>query len=494
MSLDFKKATLRKAAVTTLPLWADSEQDQRPQAELCDLAEEDHDQENQDPSLPLTATPTHSSDSTAGHSSTSNGSISHANGSINRASRGVPTYASAPLSGGSQKSPSTGSRSQRQNTSRLNGSHQQDWSVFATMSNVSTVSERLGRKLQSSVGPASPGSPSLDSNISSPTEPPTAASGAGAISSLKRFPQKLDEIFRPKPTSAGAQETAATSGATTHDPEGKNACTCTYPQHRYKQPTFSMRGGRLGLSASKRRNQKESLELMRGYPTGRCVSSSPPDHTNWDEKSSEDLSVTNRLSTAKNTAFNLDAFKMFLNSPLFSNILKSLTIMAAVSLFAIALDAIIILINTPDEHTRLSTNDNAALVITVILSLLTVAYSCFTIFLESRRPPEGLDTSNSKPLFVIFSEIIASIVWAQVLSVTIYIYIWTYGCTEAGQRQLERLWQHNGKLAVQDSHLTERLCRRQGAMVGLELLLVVLLIFNFYTHLALNFKFIRAVS
>jgi len=80
------------------------------------------------------------------------------------------------------------------------------------------------------------------------------------------------------------------------------------------------------------------------------------------------------------------------------------------------------------------------------------------------------------------------------LSVTIYIYIWTYGCTEAGQQQLERLWQHNGTLAMADSRLTERLCRRQGAMVGLELLLVVLLIFNFYTHLALNFKFIRAVS
>ncbi|KAF9279997.1 hypothetical protein BGZ68_007564 [Mortierella alpina] len=482
MSLDFQKATLKKAAVTTLPLWADPEQDQRPPPDLCDLAEEDHDQDNQD-RLPLSAIPTHSSGSTAGRPSTSNGSIGHANG-------GVPTYASAPLSGDSRKSPSASNRSQRPSTSRIHGNHQQDWSVFATMSNVSTVSERLGRRLQSSVGPASPGSPSPDSSITSPTE---AAVGAGAMSSLKRFPQKLDEMFRSKPTSAGAQGTTATSGETANDPNGKNACTCTCPQHRYKQPTFSTRGGRLGLSASKRRNQKESLELMRGYPTGQCVSSSPPEHTNWDEKSSEDLSQANQ-STAKNTAFNLDAFKMFLNSPLFSNILKSLTVMAAVSLFAIALDAIIILVNTPDEHTRLSTNDNAALVITVILSVLTIAYSCFTIFLESRRPPEGLDTSNSKPLFVIFSEIIASVVWAQVLSVTIYIYIWTYGCTEAGQRQLERLWQHNGKLALADSHLTERLCRRQGAMVGLELLLVLLLIFNFYTHLALNFKFIRAVS
>ncbi|KAG0093070.1 hypothetical protein BGZ93_008038, partial [Podila epicladia] len=89
--------------------------------------------------------------------------------------------------------------------------------------------------------------------------------------------------------------------------------------------------------------------------------------------------------------------------------------MASVSLFAIALDAIVILLKTPDQQTQLS-NDNAALVVTVILSILTILYSCFTIFLESRRPPEGLDASNSKPLIVIFSEIVASIVWAQVLS------------------------------------------------------------------------------
>ena len=229
---------------------------------------------------------------------------------------------------------------------------------------------------------------------------------------------------------------------------------------------------------------------MRGYPTGQCVSAEPPESTNWDEKDAE-LPLTQGYDVTKNTAFNLDAIKGFLNSPLFSNFLKSLTVMAAVSLFAIALDAIIILGKASNNNPSIRLlNDNAALVITVILSLLTIAYSCFTIFLESRRPPEGLDTSNSKPLFVIFSEIIASIIWAQILSIAIYIYIWTYGCTEAGAERLTRLWTQD----IPDRRLTDRLCRRQGAMVGLELLLVMLIIFNFYTHLAQNFKFIRAVS
>lgn len=232
------------------------------------------------------------------------------------------------------------------------------------------------------------------------------------------------------------------------------------------------------------------MELMRGYPTGQCLSAEPPESTNWDEKDAE-LPLTQEYDVAKNTAFNLDAIKGFLSSPLFSNFLKSLTVMAAVSLFAIALDAIVILVKASNTNpSMILSNDNAALIITVILSVLTIAYSCFTIFLESRRPPEGLDTSNSKPLIVIFSEIIASIIWAQVLSITIYIYIWTYGCTEAGAEQLARLWKQD----MPDQHLTDRLCRRQGAMVGLELLLVMLIIFNFYTHLAQNFKFIRAVS
>ncbi|KAF9277181.1 hypothetical protein BGZ68_009472 [Mortierella alpina] len=199
---------------------------------------------------------------------------------------------------------------------------------------------------------------------------------------------------------------------------------------------------------------------------------------------------------------------MFLNSPLFSNILKILTVLAAVSLFAIALDALLILqkamafaSSQDGGHQQRVLFDNTSLIITVILSVLTVIYSCFTIMLESRRQPEGLDnTSTSKPLIVIFSEIIASIVWAQVLSVTIYIYHWTFGCVstttsgidEDGKSRSWWLWNQEGLLS--DLQLTDRLCRRQGSMVGLEFLLVLLLIFNFYTHLAQNFRFIRAVS
>ncbi|KAF8983054.1 hypothetical protein BGZ46_000061 [Entomortierella lignicola] len=262
-----------------------------------------------------------------------------------------------------------------------------------------------------------------------------------------------------------------------------NFCTCTCTQHR--------RGGsegRLSSTPSKRRNQKESKEASRGYPTGQSVSTVPPDTTTWDEKDAE-IPLTQQRSTAKNTAFNLEAMKAFLNSPLFSNFLKFLTIIASLSLFAIALNGLILVKDANDNQTQLS-NANADLIVTITLSIMTIAYSCFTIFLESRRPPEGLDSSKSKPLFVIFSEIIASIVWSQVLSVTIYIYIWTYGCTADGERQIDMIW----TLDVAEQKLTERLCRRQGAMVGLELLLVVLLIFNFYTHLAQNFKFIRAVS
>ncbi|KAF9426655.1 hypothetical protein BGZ94_006211 [Podila epigama] len=248
-------------------------------------------------------------------------------------------------------------------------------------------------------------------------------------------------------------------------------------------------GGRLGLSLSKRRNQKESLEVRRGYPTGQCISTDPPEETNWDEKEITDPPLEKQGFFAKNTAFNWEALKMFLNSPLFSNLLKSLTIMAAVSLFAIALDAIVILVKNPTDQKGHPSNDNAALIVTVILSILTILYSCFTIFLESRRPPEGLDTSRSKPLIVIFSEIVASIVWSQVLSITIYIYIWTYGCTDAGQRYIDSLLNPD----MVNQQLTARLCRRQGAMVGLELLLIILLIFNFYTHLEINFRFARSM-
>jgi hypothetical protein len=361
------------------------------------------------------------------------------------------------------------------------------------MSNVATLSE-LSRKYP----PNASSSSSLVSPTSTlPTEPQSAQSpDANVISSLRRFPQKLDEIFKPR-TTGNINATSPTGTAGTHASAATAppTCTCTCPQHSSAHPQqshspFFKRSSRLGLSLSKRRNQKESMELMRGYPTGQCLSTEPPESTNWDEKDAE-LPLTQGYGVAKNTAFNLDAIKGFLNSPLFSNFLKSLTVMAAVSLFAIALDAIIILVKASNDNPSMRiSNDNAALIITVILSLLTIAYSCFTIFLESRRPPEGLDTSNSKPLIVIFSEIIASIVWAQLLSITIYIYIWTYGCTEAGAEQLSRLWKQD----MPDHHLIDRLCRRQGAMVGLELLLVMLIIFNFYTHLAQNFKFIRAVS
>ncbi|KAF9579288.1 hypothetical protein BGW38_004511 [Lunasporangiospora selenospora] len=176
-------------------------------------------------------------------------------------------------------------------------------------------------------------------------------------------------------------------------------------------------------------------------------------------------------------------------------------------------------------------NDKASLVVTAVFSIITIAYSCLTMVLESRRPPEGLDTSKSKPLIVIFSEIIASIVWAQILSVTIYIYIWTFGCAEPGERPLEMLWRlSNGLSSITSStplppssstnstlssttssippstmtvlaaivdenrDLMDRICRRQGAMAGLEFMLVLLLIWNFYTNLAKNFQFIRAVS
>ncbi|KAF9544105.1 hypothetical protein EC957_012400 [Mortierella hygrophila] len=488
MSIDIERATLKKAAVSTLPLWA--EQDQRISLLLNDLPEETTQESDQmaagSSQLPLLGSSSISS--SAGVSEAvrnGTGSTSHSNTPLHGAkSRGTlnslsfsnnSTLRQGVLATAAAKGTGTG--------------HQQDWSVFATMSNVSTLSE-LARKYP-------PNASSFVSPTSTlPAEPQSAQSpDANVISSLRRFPQKLDEIFMPRAT--GHINATSPNGSAGSHPSTATAtpiCTCTCPNHspQQQQPNspFFKRGGRLGLSLSKRRNQKESMELMRGYPTGQCVSTDPPESTNWDEKDAE-LPLTQGYDVTKNTALNLDAIKGFLNSPLFSNFLKSLTIMAAVSLFAIALDTIIILVKaTNNNPTMTISNDNAALIVTMILSLLTIAYSCFTIFLESRRPPEGLDTSNSKPLFVIVSEIIASIVWSQVLSITIYIYIWTYGCTEAGAEQLARMWQQD----MPDRHLTDRLCRRQGAMVGLELLLVMLIVFNFYTHLAQNFKFIRAVS
>ncbi|KAF9920131.1 hypothetical protein FBU30_010072 [Linnemannia zychae] len=473
MSIDIERATLKKAAVSTLPLWA--EQDQRLSLLLNDLPEDT----------------TQESDHIVGESSELSSFAGVSDATTVRNGQGHNRQQT--LHGAKSRSTLNGTASNstlRQGTlaTGTGSGHQQDWSVFATMSNVSTLSELSKKYLPSVVSPTS----------TFPTEPQSAQSpDHSAISNLRRFPQKLDELFKPRTTghitsSSPTGSIASNASVVTTTP---STCTCNCPHHalqQYQSPStpFFKRSSRLGLSLSKRRNQKESLELMRGYPTGQCISSEPPESTNWDEKDAE-IPLTQGYGVAKNTAFNLDAIKGFLNSPLFSNFLKSLTVMAAVSLFAIALDAIVILVKASNNNPAMKlSNDNAALIITVILSLLTIAYSCFTIFLESRRPPEGLDTSNSKPLIVIFSEIIASIIWAQVLSITIYIYIWTYGCTAAGAEQLERLWRQD----LPDHHLTERLCRRQGAMVGLELLLVLLIIFNFYTHLAQNFKFIRAVS
>ncbi|KAG0056924.1 hypothetical protein BGZ83_002864 [Gryganskiella cystojenkinii] len=504
MSKDIERATLKKAVVNTLPLWATPEPDRQTPSRLDGLAEEDDNLSSRDPSY---KTHVRKGGINGSGSYSSNGgppvpakepSVTSPSSSVHIPRYSTSSTASVPAGGG--KTGGVKANAAQVNTNSINlpptstgGTGQsQDWSVFVTMSNVSTVSS-LGRKYKQSLGQVStsslseqpllsPSSTSIDT-ISAPPAALTSPGGnsSNAMSSIRRIPQRLDEMFKQKSAQAGT--TTATS----------NICTCTCSEHQYSTASPSTRrGGQLHLSASSKRQKRkeESMDMGRGYPTGQCTSTEPPVETTWDEKESEeDEPFHLKNKTAKNTAFNLDALKMFLNSPLFSNFLKSLTIMASVSLFAIALDAIIILLKTPDQQTQLS-NDNAALIVTVVLSILTIAYSCFTIFLESRRPPEGLDTSNSKPLIVIFSEIIASIVWAQVLSVTIYIYIWTYGCTEAGADQISRLW----KQELADRRLTERLCRRQGSMVGLELLLVVLLIFNFYTHLAQNFKFIRAVS
>ncbi|KAF9392950.1 hypothetical protein CPC16_002871 [Podila verticillata] len=475
MSKDFEKATLKKASVNTLPLWVDRDLNSLTLSKLKDLPEEDslgiplQNSSSSSSKLQLSTLSTFSAPSAHSHSSAVGTSL--ANGATSTLSLNGSRYPSSSITGsGSTSAPlKNGSGIQT-------SSSQQEWSIFATMSNVPTLSSSQQRQYQSL-------SSSLNTITSPPTSPTVPSQAAQTFSSLKRLPQKLDEIFKSKAT----ETIPSNSNNNSINSKSTSTCTCTCPQH---QPRIST-GGRLGISMSKRRNRKESMEAMRGYPTGQCVSSEPPPETNWDEKEVEELLPEEEQQQgffANNTAFNLKALKNFLKSPVFSNFLKSLTIMASVSLFAIALDAIVILVKAPDQQTQLS-NDNAALIVTVILSILTIFYSCFTIFLESRRPPEGLDTSNSKPLIVIFSEIVASIVWAQVLSVTIYIYIWTYGCTEAGHRQLDQLW----KLEVADRHLTDKLCRRQGAMVGLELLLVLLLIFNFYTHLEINFRFARSM-
>ncbi|KAF9309632.1 hypothetical protein BG003_009532 [Podila horticola] len=478
MSKDFEKATLKKASVNTLPLWVDRDQNSPALPKLKVLPEEVQSAQQDSLRLPLQESSSSSSKQqlsalsifsapSHSHSASSVGAnVAHGASTLSLDGSRYPT--SSKTGSGSTSAPL------KNNYGVKTSSTQPEWSIFATMS-VPTMSSAQQRQYQSL-------NSSANTITSPPTSPTVPSQAAQTFSSLKRFPQKLDELFKPKSTS-----TIPSNDNSSSINNKTSTCTCTCPQH---QPSRASTGGRLGISVSKRRNRKESMEASRGYPTGQCISADPPIDTNWDEKEVEELLPEKQQQGlfANNTAFNLKALKNFLNSPLFSNLLKSLTIMASVSLFAIALDAIVILLKTPDQQTQLS-NDNASLIVTVILSILTILYSCFTIFLESRRPPEGLDTSNSKPLIVIFSEIVASIVWAQVLSVAIYIYIWTYGCTEAGQKQLDRLW----KLEVADRQLTDRLCRRQGAMVGLELLLVLLLIFNFYTHLEINFRFARSM-
>jgi len=378
--------------------------------------------------------------------------------------------------------------------------------VFATMSNVSTISDRSSKFRGTR---SARGTFASNKGTSSSTPNPLVSSPVKNHKLEEMFikPAKPADVFvdmeaAERSGTYGNSGSGNDSGSGNGNGNGNtnsksnNSCSgaCNCPHHGRRGSGAGLGyglGQKMISSTSKRRSQKITLETLRGYPSGSCVSSAPPEYTNWDEKEAEDAGIPlmQTQSTAKNTAINLEAMKAFLNSPLFSNILKTLTIMTAVSLFAIALDAIVILLKAPSDEAQYM-SDNAALILVVILSLLTILYSSFNIFLESRRPPEGLDTSNSKPLTVIFSEIIASVVWAQVLSITIYIYIWTYGCTAAGQQHLTRLW----KMDVADHRFSGKMCRRQGAMVGLEVLLVLLLIFNVYTHLAQNFKFIRAVS
>ncbi|KAF9357764.1 hypothetical protein BGX26_003115 [Mortierella sp. AD094] len=312
--------------------------------------------------------------------------------------------------------------------------------------------------------------------------------GTYSQTNLRRHhPLSLNEIFKFN-NDGDIRQVAAS------DKCSQYTCICKCPKHRsfgHHRPSMSDLSNK-----SKRQFQKQSIELTRGYPTGQCVSSlEPPPKTTWDEMDFCDPSIReHRLSIRTNTAINAENFKMFLNSPLFSTILKCLTIIVSALLVATALDAILTLHNGLDQEDASSASKaTTTLIFTLVLSILTIIYSCFTVILESRRPPEGMDTSYSKPLIVIFSEIIASIVWAQVMSVTVYIYIWTFGCTSDEEKLSMRLWKQSGMSSVQNQ-VVERVCHRVGAMVGLEALLVLLLILNFYTHLAHNFRFIHDIA
>ncbi|KAF9202485.1 hypothetical protein BGZ49_007358 [Haplosporangium sp. Z 27] len=178
---------------------------------------------------------------------------------------------------------------------------------------------------------------------------------------------------------------------------------------------------RLSVSSLSVRSKKQYLKqfagLSRGYPTGQCVSSlEPPPWNPWNDMDTGDLLIReHRSSIRTNTAINLESFKMFLNSLLFTTIIKCLTVVILALLAAITYDAITILHRSLNQEAYPTSNAIITLTFTLALSILTIVYFCYTIILESKRPPEGMHTSYSKPLIVIFSEIITSIVWAQVL-------------------------------------------------------------------------------
>ncbi|KAG0020265.1 hypothetical protein BGZ82_011640, partial [Podila clonocystis] len=370
------------------------------------------------------------------------------------------------------------------------------WSVFATMSNVSASSTHLLLKDKdpstfSATITTRPAPHHLE-----PIHPPTSAPIPNPLSSLdspNHTSLTIDTIC-PSPYQHIPSSFNSTNTSNSHSSSPLSQLEHPLVHNRNLQHPYQ---GGLSLkdasSSGRSKKKRRSLELVRGYPTGQCVSSAPPEATNWDEKDTDldaDPSPTRGLSFT-NTAINLRNLKTFLlSSPMFSIIVKILIIVAAISLFAISFDAVLILANIKSGPRWVIsfTNDKAALIVTMVLSVLTVAYSCFTIFLETRRSPAGIDsTSKSKPLPVIFSEIMVSIVWAQVLSVSIYIYMWTFRC--GSEDDFEELWSDLAKESIDLIQSTAgRLCRRQGAMVGLELILVLLLIFNFYTHLRQNFK------
>ncbi|KAI9235538.1 MAG: hypothetical protein BYD32DRAFT_420852 [Podila humilis] len=457
---NIERATLKKTAVSTAPLWA--EQPLHPSWTSIEEGHMDDDDQqlfsdiyhNEHEYLTL-----HSSNAYA------QGQPSSAHASSSSSIPSVPSHIPRALSRASSSAHSATSAASTA------------WSVFATMSNVSASSTHLllkDRDLPLSAITTRP----HQHDHPSPSPP---------------FPCSLSSLDSPNHTSPTIDTLCPSYQHTSSPLDNNTSNTLSTPLEHpltHNRHHNNLHTERLSMKASSGRSKKP-LDLIRGYPTGQCVSSAPPEATTWDEKDTlnDDPSPTRGLSFT-NTAINLRNLKTFLlSSPMFSIIVKILIIVAAISLFAISFDAVLILanINKGPRWVISFTNDKAALIVTMVLSALTVAYSCFTIFLETRRSPAGIDSTKSKPLPVIFSEILVSIVWAQVLSVSIYIYMWTFRCGSEGD--FEELWLNLEKESVDLIQSTaSRLCRRQGAMVGLELFLVMLLIFNFYTHLRQNFK------